>query len=83
MSVSDANVTGYTICYQLTTGVDCSDSNVKKKSVTGKKTTSTIITGLNEYTVYYVAAAAVTTKGVGPTGHETTGTTNQDSKYAY
>ena len=83
MSVSDANVTGYTICYQSTTGVNCSDSNVEKKNVAGNKTTSTIITGLNEHTEYYVAAAAVTVKDVGPTGSEITGTTNEDSKYTY
>ena len=83
VSIADGNITGYRICYQLTAGVNCSGSNVKNKTVTESGITSTIITGLNEYTEYYVAAAVVTTKGVGPTGRETTGTTNQDSKYAY
>lgn len=82
-SVTAPTITGYKICYQSTTGVDCSDSNVEKKAVTGREITSTTITGLNEYTDYYVAGAAVSGTDVGPTGNEIRGTTNQDSKYAY
>ena len=83
VSITDPTITGYKICYQLTAGVNCSDSNVESNAVTRREITSTTITGLNEYTEYYVAAAAVSATDVGPTGSEIKGTTNQDSKYSY
>ena len=83
VSITDPAITGYKICYQLTAGVNCSDSNVENNVVTRREITNTTITGLNEYTVYYVAGAAVSGTDVGPTGNEIRGTTNQDSKYPY
>ncbi|CAB4027487.1 Down syndrome cell adhesion molecule Dscam2, partial, partial [Paramuricea clavata] len=75
-AVASANesITGYTVCYSLNASVNCSNSDQK---TVGNDTLSTIITGLNVFTKYYVAVKASTAAGAGPLGGEMEGTTDQ------
>ena len=76
VSVVNDTISGYTVCYALSSPVNCSN----QATVDGN-TTSTNITGLNEFTTYYVRVKASSTSGGdGPLGAEKNGTTAEDGK---
>lgn len=75
--IPNTDVNGYTVCYQLSSPVNCSGQN---KTVMGNVNTS-VITGLNEATTYYLAAFAFTKKTNGSLGKVENATTEEDSEY--
>jgi hypothetical protein len=70
-----SEIRAYAVCYGRSSSVDCSFN----KTVDGN-TTSTNVTGLNEFTEYYVAVKASSTSGYGLLGAEFSATTEEDSK---
>ena len=75
--IPNADVNGYTVCYQLSSSVNCSGQN---KTVMGNVNTA-VITGLNEATTYYLAAFAFTNTANGALGKVESATTEEDSEY--
>jgi hypothetical protein len=76
VSVQNDTISNYTVCYALSSPVNCSN----QKTVDGS-TTSTTITGLNEFTTYYVRVKASSTSGGdGPLGTKMEETTFEDGK---